>query len=192
GGGVMSNGSTMLGDLQKLVVAIQADLRQRSEELPDVRAVLDAEYARAQKQQRTAQGFAAWREDFLTQVAVAWVLGCVFVRYLEDNDLVAGRGLGATDTRSRDEARHRHQHYFREHPHDSDREYLQHVFRTVAAIPAANELFAEGKTPLWIVGPSGDMARDILAFWQDPAKGALERTFEAPPGDTRFLGRLSQ
>jgi hypothetical protein len=188
----MSNGSTMLGDLQRLVIDIQADLRQRSEELADVRATLEAEHARAQAQQRTAQGFAAWREDFLTQVAAAWVLACVFVRYLEDNGLIAERWLGSSDTRGRDEARHRHQHYFRERPHDSDREYLQHVFRTVGAIPAASELFAEDRPPLWVVGPSGDMARDILAFWQDPAKGALERTFAAAPGDTRFLGDLYQ
>ncbi len=162
--------------LQRLAVSIQADLRQRSDELADVRATLEAEYARAQKQQRTAQGFAAWREDFLAQVAAAWVLACVFVRYLEDNDLIAERWLGGVDNRGRDEARHRHQHYFREHPRDSDREYLQHVFRTVGTIPAATELFAEGRSPLWAVGPSGDMARDILAFWQDPARGALERT----------------
>jgi hypothetical protein len=188
----MSDGSTMLGDLQKLVVAVQADLRQRSEELADVRAVLEAEHARAQQQHRTAQGFTAWREDFLTQVAAGWVLACVFVRYLEDNELIGESWLGGPDNRRRDEARHRHQHYFRERPRDSDREYLQHVFRTVGAIPAASGLFAEGKTPLWVVGPSGDMVRDILAFWQDPARGALERTFEAPPGDTRFLGDLYQ
>jgi hypothetical protein len=188
----MSDSTTMLGDLQKLVIAIQADLRQRSEELPDVRTTLEAEHARAQQQQRTAQGFAAWREDFLAHVAAAWVLACVFVRYLEDNDLIAERWLGGTDNRGRDEARHRHQHYFRDHPRHSDRDYLQHVFRTVGAIPAASELFAESKTPLWVVGPSGDMARDILAFWLDPARGALERTFAAPPGDTRLLGDLYQ
>jgi hypothetical protein len=188
----MSEPSTMLADLQKLVVAIQNDLRERSEELPDVGQVLQAEHARAKEQQRTAQGFAPWREDFLAQVAAAWVLGCVFVRYLEDNDLIAERWLGGTDSRAREEASHRHQRYFAAHPHDSDREYLQHVFRTVGAIPAAGELFAEGRTPLWVVGPSGDMARAILAFWQDPAKGALERTFQVPPGDTRFLGDLYQ
>jgi hypothetical protein len=182
----------MLADLQKLVLAVQADLRQRSEELSDVRETIQREFERARQQQRTALSDLLWREDFLAQVAVAWVLGCVFVRYLEDNELIAESWLGGPDNRRRDEARHRHQHYFREHPRDSDREYLQHAFRQVGAIPAAKELFAEGKTPLWVVGPSGDMARDILAFWQDPARGALERTFTAPPGDTRFLGDLYQ
>jgi hypothetical protein len=182
----------MLADLQKLVVAVQADLRERSGELADVRKTLEREYERARQQLRTAQGFGAWREDFLAQVAVAWVLACVFVRYLEDNGLIAECWLAGPDNRRRDEARHRHQLYFRQHPRDSDREYLQHAFRTVGAIPAAGELFAEGKTPLWVVGPSGDMARAILAFWQDPARGALERTFAAPPGDTRFLGDLYQ
>src|SRR5262249_27516230 len=125
GGGVMSDTGTMLGDLQKLVVAIQADLRQRSEELAEARATLEAEFAGAHRQQRTSQGFASWLEAFLTQLAAAWVLACVFVRSLEDNDLIAERWLAATDNRGRDEARHRHQHYFREHPRDSDRDYLQ-------------------------------------------------------------------
>ena len=36
---------------------------------------------------RTALTYTAWREDELTQIAVAWILGCVFVRFLEDNGL---------------------------------------------------------------------------------------------------------
>jgi hypothetical protein len=34
------------------------------------------------------QTFEAWRGEYLTQVAAAWILGCVFVRFLEDNALV--------------------------------------------------------------------------------------------------------
>src|SRR5436305_3099156 len=102
---MMTEPGTILRDLQKLVVAIQADLKQRSEELPAVRATLEAEYARAREQQRTGEGPTAWREDFLAQVAASWVLACVFVRYLEDNDLIAERWLGGTDNRGRDEAR---------------------------------------------------------------------------------------
>jgi hypothetical protein len=188
----MTDSRALLADLQRLVVAVQSDLRERAGQLEEVQRVLHAEYERAKEQERTALSFVAWREEALVQVAVAWVLACVFVRYLEDNELIDECWLGGADNRRREEARHRHQLYFREHPRHSDREYLQHVFRTVGAIPAASELFAEDRTPLWVVGPSGDMARDILAFWQDPARGALERTFTAIPGDTRFLGDLYQ
>jgi len=37
---------------------------------------------------RTAQAFEVWRDDYLDQVAVAWVLACVFVRFMEDNQLI--------------------------------------------------------------------------------------------------------
>src|SRR5437588_368018 len=76
----------------------------------------------------------------------------------------------------------------------TDREYFEHVFREVGKIPAAKELFAEGKTPLWAVGPSGDAAMKLLAFWReiDPEEGHLLRSLEVEKGDTRFLGDLYQ
>ena len=107
---------------------------------------------------RTAQAFEDWRDDYLEQVAVAWVLACVFVRYMEDNDLIAETYLAGTGDRRR-QAEDAHEGYFRAHPRDSDRDYLLDVFRRVGSIPAARDLFAEGKTPLWAVGPSGDGAR---------------------------------
>ncbi len=68
------------------------------------------------------------------------------------------------------------------------------MFTEVGKIPAAKDLFAEGKTPLWAVGPSGDCARELLQFWQevDPDTGNLKRKFVVPNNDTRFLGDLYQ
>jgi hypothetical protein len=124
---------------------------------------------------------------------VAWVLGCVFVRFMEDNHLIDECWL-AGDGERRKLAEDTHELYFREHPHDSDREYFEHVFHAVGKIPAARDLFAEGKTPLWAVGPSGDMAMKLLAFWREvvPETGKLKRSFEVENGDTRFLGDLYQ
>ena len=87
-----------------------------------------------------------------------------------------------------------HELFFRQHPHDTDREYFQHVFHEVGNIPAAKDLFAEGKTPLWAVAPSGDAAMKLLAFWReiDAERGHLKRSFEVKDGDTRFLGDLYQ
>ena len=87
-----------------------------------------------------------------------------------------------------------HELFFRKHPHDTDREYFQHVFHEVGKIPAAEDLFAEGKTPLWAVAPSGDAAMKLLAFWReiDAEEGHLKRSFEVENGDTRFLGDLYQ
>ncbi|HBE71602.1 MAG TPA: BREX-2 system adenine-specific DNA-methyltransferase PglX, partial [Planctomycetaceae bacterium] len=94
----------------------------------------------------------------------------------------------------RQRAEDSHTLYFREHPKESDREYFEHVFREVGKIPAATDLFAEGKTPLWAVGPTGDACRNLLKFWQeaDTDSGQLLRTFDVEDGDTRFLGDLYQ
>jgi len=80
----------LLFDLQALLRTVEGDLRARSEDagLPEVSGWLKAEYESAKKAGRTAQTLKSWVDDFVTQVAAAWVLSCVFVRYLEDNALV--------------------------------------------------------------------------------------------------------
>ena len=121
------------------------------------------------------------------------MLACVFVRFMEDNDLIDECWLAGEGER-RKLAEDTHELFFRKHPHDTDREYFQHVFNEVGKIPAAKELFAEGKTPLWAVAPSGDAAMKLLEFWReiDAETGHLKRSFEVENGDTRFLGDLYQ
>ncbi|WP_166831570.1 BREX-2 system adenine-specific DNA-methyltransferase PglX [Thalassoroseus pseudoceratinae] len=189
---------TLLPELKKLVTDLSEDLLARSTAKDDphsaeVDAGLREAYQQIEKGGRTADAFEVWREDYLDQVAVAWVLGCVFVRFMEDNHLIDECWLAGNGDR-RTLAEDTHELYFREHPHESDREYFEHVFREVGKIPACRDLFAEGKTPLWAVGPSGDMAMKLLAFWRDvvPETGELQRSFEVEDGDTRFLGDLYQ
>ena len=170
----------LLPALRKLVTDLSEDLLQRSIAQSDVDAGLRAAYTQIEKGGRTSDAFEVWREDYLDQVAVAWVLGCVFVRFMEDNQLIDECWLAGEGDR-RKLAEDTHELYFREHPHDSDREYFEHVFHAVGKIPAAKDLFAEGKTPLWAVGPSGDMAMRLLAFWREvvPETGKLKRSFAA-------------
>ena len=49
---------------------------------------LREEYERAKQAERTAENYEDWRSDAITQAAAAWVLSCVFVRFLEDNRLI--------------------------------------------------------------------------------------------------------
>ena len=131
-------------------------------------------------------------------MAVAWILGCVFVRFLEDNTLVDPPHLSGPGER-RQRALDEHTLYFRAHPTDTDREYLLHVFRAVAALPVAGQLFDERHNPLWrpaleFRAPSGDAAGRLLRLWQrvDPDSGSLAHDFTDPAWDTRFLGDLYQ
>ena len=108
----------LLDDLQKLLKKLEADLLERSEsaEVPDVGGSCARNSTAAQAAERTAQNFEEWRADAITQAAAAWVLTCVFVRFLEDNQLVDPpkiAGPGERLKRARDE----HELYFRAHPH---------------------------------------------------------------------------
>jgi|GEM_PF-1113219 len=84
---------TLLPELKKLVTALSEDLLARSTAKNDpysakVDTGLREAYAQIEQGGRTADPFEVWREDYLDQVAVAWVLACVFVRFMEDNHLI--------------------------------------------------------------------------------------------------------
>lgn len=200
----MIDAGRLLADLQRLLKTIENDLRRRCDDNPEVNARVRAEYDKARSASRTSQAYEVWREEFITQVAVAWILACVFVRFIEDNRMLDEPGaarvwLAGPAERLRF-ARDNHQLYFREHPTESDREYLEHVFRSAAnptgrrPIPVVQALFDEEHNPLWRLGVTGDGATAILNFWQqvEPETGSLRHDFTDPEWNTRFLGDLYQ
>jgi hypothetical protein len=189
----MISSKPLLADLKKQVTLLENDLRKRCNEHPEVDAPLRAAYDAAKAGKRTAATYNAWRDEQLTQIAVAWVLACVFVRFLEDNGLVEVpklAGPGALGLRARDE----HELYFREHPTLTEREYLESVFTETGTLPAMREFFDRRHNPLWQCGPSGDAAAALLDFWRktDPDSGRLLHDFTDPEWNTRFLGDLYQ
>src|SRR3954451_9948726 len=104
----MIDRAALLSDLQKLLKKLEADLLERSEssEIPEAGDRLRQEYDQAKEAGRTAASFAEWRGDEITQAAAAWVLSCVFVRFLEDNALIDPpriAGPGERLQRARDE-----------------------------------------------------------------------------------------
>ena len=192
----MINRQALLAELQKFLQRIEADLLERSEstEVPEVPAALHAEYEKAAKAERTAQNYEDWRTDTITQAAAAWVLSCVFVRFLEDNSLIDPpkiAGPGERLARARDE----HELYFRSHPQHTDREYLLSIFAELAKLPGTRDIFGEHNAindlPNWL---SGDAAGELLNFFQkiDASTGNLVHDFTDPNWDTRFLGDLYQ
>src|ERR1044071_7464311 len=86
--GTMIDRKRLLDDLRKLVTKLEKDLRERCEENAEVDARVRLEYEQAKEAKRTAQAYKIWRDEWITQVAVAWVLGVVFVRFIEDNELI--------------------------------------------------------------------------------------------------------
>ncbi|WP_165984585.1 BREX-2 system adenine-specific DNA-methyltransferase PglX [Streptomyces sp. YIM 98790] len=185
--------AALLKDLQKQVTALTDDLRRQTE-TEAVGEELRAEYQAAQQAERTGVTYETWREDRLVQVAAAWVLACVFVRFCEDNGLIPDAWLSGPGDRLA-EAQDRHDAYFRKHPEKNDRDWLVESFEALArAHPTiAGQLFDKTHNPLWEVMPSYEGATGLLAFWRERgADGEVRYNFTDPELDTRFLGDLYQ
>ena len=189
----MIDRQALLGDLRRQLRLLERDLAERAESVPEMAAALEAEYRATREAERTAATFNVWRAGELTQAAVAWLLACVFVRFIEDNGLIGEPLIGGPDG-GNERAAHRQTRYFREHPTDTDRDYLLDGFAAVARLPAMAPLYDRVRNPVWRLGISGDAARDLLAFWRTtaPDTGALRHDFADPAWDTRFLGDLYQ
>jgi len=184
-----------LTDAQKLLAKLEKDLRARCDDMPEVGQAVTAEYKRAKDAGRTGQTLEEWRADAITQQAVAWVLSCVFVRFLEDNRLIDPPKLAGPDERL-NRARDEHELFFRSRPHDTDREYLLAVFDDLTKRAGTRDLFGAHnplrQLPGWL---SPDAAKDLLLpFFQriDAGSGRLVHDFADPSLDSRFLGDLYQ
>ncbi|MDF9813069.1 BREX-2 system adenine-specific DNA-methyltransferase PglX [Streptomyces sp. SPB162] len=193
GSGGGSNKDGLLRDLRKQVSLLEDDLRARSDSVEAYREELRAEYAKAFDAGRTAATYEAWRDERVTQVAAAWVLGCVFVRFCEDNELVARPWLAGVGERLKDAEDH-DAAFFAAYPEKNDRDWIIAAFdhlagtnRTVAG------LFDRAHNPLWEIEPSYEAATGLLKFWRRVgADGEIVHEFVDEDLDTRFLGDLYQ
>ncbi|WP_329186473.1 BREX-2 system adenine-specific DNA-methyltransferase PglX [Streptomyces sp. NBC_01428] len=193
GAGASLDRTRLLKDLQAQARLLEDDLRERTEAEPEFRDALRVEYDKAVAAERTAAMYETWRDERVVQIAAAWVLACVFVRFSEDNGLISDPWLSGPGDRLA-EAQDRHDAYFRENPARNDRDWLLDSFeflakshRTVAG------LFDRTHNPLYEVTPSYEAATALLAFWrQRGADGEIAHDFTNPELDTRFLGDLYQ
>lgn len=191
----MINAPQLLADLTRLLKRLEDDLRQRIAEVAELKAGLQAEWQAARDAERTAETFESWADQVITQAGVHWLLSCVFLRFIEDNELVERPWLGgAPETGRLALARDRHEAYFREKPLESDRGYLLACFREAGALPGLHTFFDETHNPVFRLGISGDAAMALRQFWQqvDPNTGGLAHDFTDPDWNTRFLGDLYQ
>ncbi|GAA0398826.1 BREX-2 system adenine-specific DNA-methyltransferase PglX [Micromonospora gifhornensis] len=175
--------------LQAQVKNLVEDLRGQVAETPGLRAELRQEYARAQAAERVGVSFETWLEDILDQAAVAWVLGCVFVRFCEDNELVNGLWIGGADPAAPAEQAVQHrQAYLIAHPKENDRHWLREAFRYLAGLRATGKIFDQ-HNPVWRFDISGPAAEDLSDFFR---RGAGAESLRRDDLNTRFLGDLYQ
>jgi hypothetical protein len=176
-----------LKPLQGQVRLLVDDLRRQVGEDSGLRAGLHLEFAGAERAQRVAGGFDAWLDGVLDQAAVAWVLGCVFVRFCEDNDLVEPVWIGGPQERSSVrvavEAR---QAYVIANPLHNDRHWLREAFTYLGGLRATGQIF-DSHNPVWRFDISGQAAEDLCDFFR---RGDGYVSLHDPELDTRFLGDL--
>ncbi|GAB2894713.1 BREX-2 system adenine-specific DNA-methyltransferase PglX [Streptomyces mayteni] len=189
----------LLKDLRKQVTALEDDLRTRSESVPAYEEQLKSEYELAREAERMAATYESWRDERITQIAAAWVLACVFVRFCEDNRLIERNWLaGVTDKETgRDglrDAEDHHDEYVQAHPDKNDRDWLLASFEHLAGThPAVAGLFDRNHNPLWQMTPSYESATELLRFWRRVgSNGAVLNSFYSSDLNTRFLGDLYQ
>lgn len=187
----MTAAPELTAELRKLVLEVEDDLRER---LAGHAANLErwqGEHEQALKAERTSSAWEAWRDDRITQCAVAWVLTTVFVRFCEDNALVSKVWITGPGSK-RQEALDAELDYFRRNPEHTYRDWTLQAVEHLNATPATRAL-VESHSPLWQVQPSGAMAKKVLDYWRETGSdGRLLRDLGAPGLSTRFLGDLYQ
>lgn len=140
-----------------------------------------------------------WSDAYVrpTQSAVHWLLGCVFVRFLEDNDLVDEIWISGPKTDGRDrlnEALDNQALWYQQNQHGNDADYLLAVFARTAELPSIDGLFDRTHNPLWSLAPTGLQAMTIRRFFRDrdDTTSELRHDFTDAEWNTRFLGDLYQ
>ena len=117
----MIDATALTTDARRLVLEVEDDLRAVLAASGELSQQWRDKHNAALRGNRTSADFASWRDEHITQVAVSWVLTTVFVRFLEDNDLITPRWFAGHGTR-RTEATDAEQAYFRAHPEHTARE----------------------------------------------------------------------
>jgi hypothetical protein len=176
--------------------ALQGQVRDLVDDLRDVvaaneelRSSLTSEWNAAKKARRTAGTFETWLEDVLDQAAVAWVLGCVFVRFCEDNALIGKVWIGGPAAAAPAErAVQERQGYLVANPRNNDRDWLREAFTYLAGLRPTGKIFDE-HNPVWRFPISGLAAERLSDFFR---RGAGYVSLESAGLGTRFLGDLYQ
>lgn len=199
----MIDSSALLADLKGQLKLLQADLKQRAEDSSNAwGARLKEEYAEALRRERTGWSWVDWRDNEVDQAAVAWIVSTTFLRFCEDNDLLAGAKIDGLPTAvgwiagPGDRVQRAEENltaYFRDNPTHNRRHWLQQGFSVLAAQPAGAALVDPKHNPVWRAEISPEVATALIAFWRRTNDdGTLVHDFTDPNLETRFLGDLYQ
>jgi hypothetical protein len=187
--------------LQKLLKETESAIRDRLSDEPSLETKIRERHTAAVRAERTegsAKGYHAFADETVTQAAVHWLLGCIFVRFLEDNGWLDQKNAKVAWIAGPGErlaiAKVRRTLFLRPDPSLTDRDYLLHVFAEVAKLPGVAGIFDQKHNPLYSLQPTAQGAAKILQFFQkvDPDSNELQFDFSDSRHATRFLGDFYQ
>ncbi|MGW4208411.1 BREX-2 system adenine-specific DNA-methyltransferase PglX [Lentzea sp. NPDC004789] len=167
----------LLVELLDEVRAVEKDLRQNIGLAGDANA-LRVTYERQVHEMGIGTTFSAWVDEQVDCAAVCWVLASVFVRYVEDNQLLPGVPLLSGEDQDGVRAAETGQtRWFAENPSATLADFLMAVFRRLSqpggidVLGAAIDLLA--RRPI-----SAAAAARLIAFWRRvDADGAAVHRF---------------
>lgn len=172
----------LAGDLVRLTARIEAELSQHLAADPAIEVLRD-EYKSARGQGLTSTTWSAWLDARVSQVATAWVLATVMIRFCEDNELL-DIAFAARPTDLADEALRVPR------PHLSAGDLIVHAIDRLRAHPVMATVFSSSH-PLWQLRPSHEACEELLTFWRHRTPdGALLHDFTDASRSTEFLAGL--
>ncbi len=153
----MVDAKQLLADLKRLRRTLEADLREQHLASAQ-RDAAQTGWREALEARRTADTFETFWTAALDQAAVHWILGVVFLRFLEDNRLLDRPFLSGPGERL-ELAAERQRAYVRHRPMDTDTDYLLDTFAEAARLPGLAGLYDPAHNPLFRLPLSGDGGR---------------------------------
>jgi len=193
----------LLKDLKRELRALEEDLRVRAEDANNPwGGRLRDEYEAAKRRDRTGLAWISWRDGEVSQAAVAWIIGSVFIRFSEDNDLLVGAQRDARPVvlpwiaapgDGLERAVENEQAFYASTPTATSRDWLQDAFGTLADLPAGRLVVNPDHSAVWAAPISATASDKLLAFFRrTTTTGELVHDFSDPELGTRFLGDLYQ
>ena len=199
----MIESAVLLVDLKRQLRTLEEDLRVRAEDSSNQwGARLREEHRRAQARERTGLAWIPWRDGEVSQAAVAWIIASVFIRFAEDNGLLAGAKRDghlvaqpwfAAPGDGLERAVENETAFYSANPTRTTRDWLMDAFSTLADLPAGKPLVDPDHSAIWHAPISATASDALLAFFRrTTSDGALIHDFSDSTLDTRFLGNLYQ
>lgn len=199
----MIDSPVLLAELKRVLKWLEDDLRARAEDdNTEWGSQLRDEHRRAQARERTAMPWIQWRDGEVSQAAVAWIIATVFIRFAEDNGLLAGAELDGIRASmpwitapgdGLERAVENEAAFYAASPTRTSRDWLQQAFRTLAGLPAGRPLVNPAHSPVWHAPISATAADALLVFFRrTTSDGGMVHDFSDPDLGTRFLGDLYQ